>query len=244
VKKFIVGAVVAGTLLIAPGVAGADTSTTTTPSTTAPATTAPSTTAPSTTAPSTTAPAPAATGRREFAAKAKAIAAIDRRLAWLDALTGHINGAQHLSADHKATLLDKINADRLGLRSLRAQIVADDDGPTFRQHAQQIVTDYRVYLLLTPQVHMTIVADAMDNAYERLSAVADKLAAEGKDVTELRARIADAKAHADPVPAHVLPLVPHGYPDNKPVLDAARDDLETARADLKAAVAIARSLSK
>ena len=26
----------------------------------------------------------------------------------------------------------------------------------------KIVTDYRIYLLLTPQVHMTIVADAMD----------------------------------------------------------------------------------
>lgn len=224
-KKLIAGAVVAGTLLITPGVALAQTTSTTT-------------------APSTTAPAPAVTGRHEFAAKAKAIAAIDKRLAWLDVLTGHVNNAKHLTAAHKSTLLDKISADRLGLRSLRAQIVADDDGSTFRQHAQQIVTDYRVYLLLTPQVHMTIVADAMDNAYERLDAVADKLAAEGKDVTELRAKIEDAKAHADPVPGHILPLVPHGYPDNKPVLDQARQDLETARADLKAAVAIARSLSK
>jgi len=230
VKKFIAGAVVAGTLLIAPGAALADTSTTVTPSTTAP---------------STGAPTPAAAGRHEFAAKTKAIAAIDKRLAWLDVLTGHVNAAQHLTADHKATLLDKIDADRRGLRSLRAQIVADDDGPTFRQHAQQIVTDYRVYLLLSPQVHMTIVADAMDAAYARLDTIADKLAAHGKDVTQLRAKIDDAKAHADPVPGHVLPLEPHGYPTvDKPVLDQARIDLKTARADLKDAVAIARSLAK
>ena len=228
-KKLIAGAVVAGTLFLAPGIARADTTTT------------PSTAGPSTAGPSTTSPA---TGRHEFAAKTKAIAAIDKRLAWLDVLAAHVNGAQHLSADHKATLIDKIDADRRGLRSLRAQIVADDDGPTFRQHAQQIVTDYRVYLLLTPQVHMTIVADAMDAAYAKLDAVADKLAAQGKDVTELRAKLADAKAHADPVPGHVLPLVPHGYPDNKPVLDQARTDLKTARADLKDAVAIAKSLSK
>jgi len=227
VKKFIAGAVVAGTLLITPGMALADTSTTVSPSTTTPSTTAPST-----------------AGRHEFAAKTKAIAAIDKRLAWLDVLTGHVNNAKNLSADHKATLLDKIDADRRGLRSLRAQIVADDDGPTFRQHAQQIVTDYRVYLLLTPQVHMTIVADAMDAAYARLDTIAGKLAAHGKDVTQLRAKIDDAKAHADPVPGHVLPLEPHGYPANKPVLDQARTDLKTARADLKEAVAIARSLAK
>ena len=230
-KKFIAGAVVAGTLFVTPGAALADTSTTVTPSTTTP---------PS--APSR--PAPSASGRHEFAAKTKAIAAIDKRLAWLDVLTGHVTNAKNLTADHKATLLDKIDADRRGLRSLRAQIVADDDGPTFRQHAQQIVTDYRVYLLLTPQVHMTIVADAMDAAYAKLDAVADKLAAQGKDVTQLRAKLDDAKAHADPVPGHVLPLVPHGYPDNKPVLDQARTDLKTARADLKEAVAIARSLAK
>ncbi|MBV9933735.1 MAG: hypothetical protein JO367_05485 [Actinobacteria bacterium] len=227
-KKLIAGAVIAGTLLITPGAAMADTSTTTAPTTTP-----------------TSAPAPAATPRHEFAAKTKAIAAIDKRLAWLDVLTGHVNNAKNLSADHKATLLDKIDADRRGLRSLRAQIVADDDGPTFRQHAQEIVTDYRVYLLLTPQVHMTIAADGMDVAYAKLETVADKLAAQGKDVTELRAKIDDAKAHADPVPGHVLPLEPHGYPTvDKPVLDQARTDLQTARADLKAAVAIARSLAK
>jgi hypothetical protein len=229
-KKFIAGALVAGTLLITPGIALADTSTTTAPSTTV-----------TTPAPST---GPAATPRHDFPAKTKALAAIDKRLAWLDVLTGHVNNAKNLSADHKATLLDKISADRLGLTALRAEIVADDDGPTFRQHAQEIVTDYRVYLLLTPQVHMTIVADAMDAAYAKLDAVADKLAAKGKDVTELRAKIEDAKAHADPVPGHILPLVPHGYPDNKPVLLQARTDLQTARADLKAAVAIARSLAK
>lgn len=225
-KKFIAGAVVAGTLFVVPGAAWADTSTTTAPST-------------STSTPS------AATGRHEFAAKTKAIAAIDKRLAWLDVLTGHVDNAKNLTADHKATLLDKIDADRMGLRALRAEIVADDDGPTFRQHAQEIVTDYRVYLLLTPQVHMTIVADAMDAAYAKLDAVADKLAARGKDVTQLRAKLEDAKAHADPVPGHVLPLEPHGYPSvDKPVLDQARTDLKTARADLHDAVAIARSLAK
>ena len=229
-KKLIAGVVVAGTLLIAPGAALADTSTTVSPSTTAPA--------------SPSATAPASTGRHEFAAKSKAIAAIDKRLAWLDVLTGHVDNAKNLTADHKATLLAKIDADRTGLRALRAEIVADDDGPTFRQHAQEIVTDYRVYLLLTPQVHMTIVADAMDAAYAKLDAVADKLAAQGKDVTQLRAKIDDAKAHADPVPGHILPLVPHGYPDNKPVLDQARADLHTARTDLHEAVAIARSLAK
>lgn len=179
---------------------------------------------------------------RAFAAKTRAVAAIDLRLHWLDTLTTQIGAASRLTADHRNALLGKVSADRTGLTNLRSQIEADDDGATFRQHAQQIVTDYRVYLLLTPQVHLTMIADAEEEADAHLSIAADKLAAAGKDVTAVRNDVSAAKAKIDPVVAQVLALAPSGYPGNRSTLTAARDALRSAAAEIKAGAAAARSL--
>jgi len=179
---------------------------------------------------------------RAFAAKARAVAAIDLRLHWLDTLTTQIGAASHLTAGDKSTLVGKVSADRTGLTGLRSQIEADDDGPTFRQHAQAIVTDYRVYLLLTPQVHITMVADALEEADAHLSIAADKLAAAGKEVTAVRSHVDAAKAKIDPVAAQVLALLPSGYPTNQSTLTEARDALRSAAVEIKAGAAAARSL--
>ena len=136
------------------------------------------------------------------------------RPAWRNTLTAQVDTARHLTAEHKATLLARIAAAKT------------DDA-----------------LLLTPLVHMTIVADAEEFADATLSIVADKLAAAGKDVTAVSAKIADAKGKVDPVAAQVLALAPAGYSASQSTLAADRDALMAAGADIKAAAAMARALA-
>jgi hypothetical protein len=106
-----------------------------------------------------------------------------------------------------------------------------------------------VYVLVTPQVHLTIAADRV--AYiatlfspveAKLQAAIDKAKAHGKNVAaaqaaddDLKAKVTAASAAVSGVPAEVLALTPAGYPGNRTTLEAARSSLQTARADLAAA---------
>ena len=138
----------------------------------------------------------------------------DPRPAWRNTLTTQVDTARHLTAEHKTTLLARIAAAK----------TADA-------------------LLLTPLVHMTIVADAEEFADATLSIVADKLAAAGKDVTAVRVKVEDAIGKIDPIATQILALEPAGSSANHATLAADRDALRAAAADIKAAAATARTLA-
>ena len=181
----------------------------------------------------------------------KCTAAIDRRFTTIDQLTNATNAADTLSGDHRATLQVELSADRTGLQGLRAQITAATDLATLKQLCPKIVTDYRVYLLEVPTVHLTIAADREGAAAAHLDSVGTKLndaitkaQAAGKDVgpaptlyADFTARVADAKASSTGVPGAVLPLTPADYNDGSaiPVLNSSRDSLVKGKGDLLAA---------
>lgn len=206
---------------------------------------------------------PAATsGVDPAAVKAKCVAAIQQRLATLDQLTSRVNSAKHLTAGNRATLLADIQSDRTGLTSLEGEINGETTLLQLKVSCPKIVNDYRVYLLLVPQVHMVVAADAgnaaiddFNKATSLLQKAINAASTHGVDPAKVadaqarsadaQAKITDAKAKVDPVVAELVALTPADINNGsaqsvlasaKAALAAARDDLKLARADLAAAV--------
>jgi hypothetical protein len=197
-----------------------------------------------------TAPASAAGTTTAATVKARAHAAIERRLATLADLRSRVTGQARLTSGDRGQLLTQIDADSRGLTALDAKIQADTDRATLRTDVEAIVVDYRVYLLTVPKVHEVIAADTELAAVTRLDAIAARLQAaidaaraHGHDTTRaqadldaMKAKVAAADGAAAPVPGQVLPLTPPNWATaDRPVLEAARTSLVDGRADLAAA---------
>jgi len=123
--------------------------------------------------------------------------------------------------------------------------------------AQSMVDDYRVYLLIEPQAHLTIAMDIETTAAGTLRQVADKLAAAidaakaaGKDVTKAEAGLADlrtqvgaAEAAIDGKADTLLALKPG--PDGNAIraqVGPIREAVRAARTALRKAAADAKAI--
>jgi hypothetical protein len=190
--------------------------------------------------------------------KAVGLCEIDRRFETLDYLGAVVNRVPALTDDHEAALERILANTRAGLRALRAKIEADTTVAELRVDVPKIATDFRVYLLVSRQVHLVIAADAVEAtvrrfgpAIDRLEAAIDRAEAAGKDVTQARELLAmliedvrAADAAVDGVAAEVLVLTPADWNDGtaQPVLRAARHDVAEARDHLRQAVRAARAI--
>jgi hypothetical protein len=185
------------------------------------------------------------------ARKRMATAAITRRvLALRERLTAAKSIVRLSDADRSALttqLQDQIN----GLTNLSARIQGDTDEATLRADSQRIVTDYRVYVLTIPKARGVVVSDIELAAADRLTTLADRLAAAtGQatgDTTEaqsdlglLRSKLTTVTGTVSPLSAGLLELEPAGYPANHAVLEQARQSLRTGRAALADAASLAR----
>ena len=181
--------------------------------------------------------------------KTRGDAEIARRLTTLDQLSHVISDAKHISDGDKTTLTTIVVNDRSGLTTLKTKIDADTDVATARVDVQSIVTSFRVYVLLMPQVHLVRASDVGLDAVTRLDGLAARLQtridadrAAGKDVTRAQASVDDLKAQTKaaagvlaPVPDQVTSLTPPQWPGAQSTLKSARESLRTARHDLQAA---------
>jgi hypothetical protein len=178
------------------------------------------------------------------AVRARCDAAVDQRLATLDRLSAQVKGAVRVPDGDKQALLATIDATRTGLTGLRAEIDGDTELGALRTDCRRIVDDHRVYVLLAPQVRLTLGADLAQQAVGTLDQAIADAAATGKDVTDATARLDDAKAQraaaetlAEGVIDAISPLTPADYNAGtaQPVLAKARTDLKTAVGDLRTA---------
>ena len=180
------------------------------------------------------------------ALKARGDYEIDRRLHTLADLTKRVQNAEHLTAANRDALTQQLAAETSGLTALRAKIDADTDLATLRADLRDIVTQYRVYLLMDPKVHLVVAADralAAADAFDKVFAKLDgKLGVDQAKLADAKAKVADARKQAGGVPGSVIPLQPPDYPGNRPTLVSARDNLRTARQDLRAARAEVQQL--
>jgi hypothetical protein len=205
-----------------------------------------------------TALVPAANGPGATLASVRSFAEceISRRLATLAGLSSRVVASKAITGADAAALGAEIAAEESGLTALKARIDAETTLPALRADLVRIVTEYRVYVLVVPQVNLTIAADAVAAAQARFERIATALTARiaaaqaaGRDVTAARADLAAMNAAVDaaaalvqPLPAQLLALSPAQFnAGTASVIAAARAAIGRARDDLKVAAAAARA---
>jgi hypothetical protein len=197
------------------------------------------------------------TGATVATARAFGDCEINRRFTSLDALAGRITASKVLTSSDAAALQGEVGTTKAGLTSLKATIDAETDLTALKADIAKIAADYRVYLLVTPQVNLISAADGVVAAQARFADVNTKLAARiaadktaGKDTTAaqtaldaMNAAVANAVGLAGPLPAKLLPLTPAQYNSGTagPIITSARTALGQARDQLKAAIADAKT---
>jgi hypothetical protein len=187
---------------------------------------------------------------------ARGNAEISRRLATLGTLSSKINSATKLSSADAATLKNTVSSDTTALTALKTQLDSDTTVTAATSDAQSIITGYRVYALVVPQVNIVKTADDQQVAEGKLSALSTKLSAritaaqqKGTNVTSLQASLSDlnsktsaAQSISSPIETDVIALVPSDYNSNHAVLSGDRTQLQTAQSDIKAAIADSQSI--
>lgn len=182
---------------------------------------------------------------------------IARRLASLTALTAKISAATKLTPSDKATLNTEVSTTTSGLTTLKAKLDAETTVDAARTDAQSILTEYRVYALVLPKVHLVKVADDIQAADTKLTTLAQTLQTRittdksaGKDVSALQtklddmnANIASAQAAASKIETGVIGLQPSDYNTDHALLSGDNTQLKTAHTDNQTAVTDAKSIA-
>jgi hypothetical protein len=182
---------------------------------------------------------------------------IARRITTLDKLTSVVSGSKVLTSSDAVALAAKLTSAKAGLTSLKATVDSATSVEALKADVKKIATDYRVYVLLVPQVHLVSGADGVIASQTRFSDMNTRLAARiatakaaGKDTSvaqghldAMNAAAAQAATLARPIPGRVLPLTPAGWNAGTagPVLTQARTDLVSAREKMRTAMSEARA---
>ena len=182
---------------------------------------------------------------------------INRRFATLTALSSKISASKVMTSSDAAALQSEISSTRSGLTALKATIDAETSIPALKLDIVRIATQFRVYLLVVPQVHLVNAADAVAVAQTKFATVNTNLqarinaenaagkntAAAQADLDAMNASVTAAANLASPLPAALLPLTPAEYNGGTagPILANARTALGQARDDLKSALADAKA---
>ncbi len=158
--------------------------------------------------------------------------AIDKRLAAIQKAVGRLDAAKHLTTAERDALRDRLHHDAAALTALRTQIAATTTVAAARADDRMIVTDYRVYHVLLPQVAIAGRTDALhDSALPHLQKVYDRLAAHGADkarLAELRTMIAAAEQDLNGLADEALAVTPRAYDADHTVMAGLRHRLDDA----------------
>lgn len=169
------------------------------------------------------------------------------RVTALQTLTTTVNGAAHLSSGDQSTLASDLSSDLEGIQALQGQAQQATTCPQLRLVAKEMVRDYRVYMVVTPQVHLTVAADTATWAASYLDEVEPQLqqaltlaSQAGKNVTaaqaaftDMQSQVTTAQSAVSGVASTVLAQNAGGAPANKQVFLGARNSLMSARTDLR-----------
>jgi hypothetical protein len=175
-------------------------------------------------------------------------AAITQRFGQITTLDAQMVAAKALTPAHQAALTSELATSRAGLAGLETQINAATTLTQLLTLCPQIVNNFRIYVLETPKVHLTMGSDRETSVVARLQAVGPKLeaaitAAQGKGqnvgnapalYADFSANVGSAGTLARGVPGEVMTLTPAQYDAGsaKPVLVSAADAVSQAKDDL------------
>jgi hypothetical protein len=181
---------------------------------------------------------------------------ITRRLAQLNKLSSLITASKHLTASDKTTLSGEVTTEISGLTTLKTKLDAETTVAGAGADAKSIITDYRVYALITPKVWLIKTADDQQTAEAKLSALITKFQtritaakSQGKEVTALQTALDDmttqvknSQAICSGIEAKVLPLQPTDFDSDHTILTGDAAQLKTAHAANEAAYTDAKTI--
>ena len=175
------------------------------------------------------------------------------RVTRLNALLAQVQSpGSHLSSSDQAALVSDISGVELpGIQALQPEVQQATTCAELWKYAHEMVYDYRVYVVMTPQTHETITADDetyVDGQITSLEPTVEQAIAwakaHGRDVsgadeafTDLQNQCNAASTAISGTSATLLAQTPAGYPGNASVFVVAHTQETAARNDLKAAYA-------
>jgi hypothetical protein len=191
----------------------------------------------------------------------KSEAAVQARVADLNAILARINAMVNVSATVKASIAASIQTTITNLNTLEAKLATDTTPATMAADAKSVIDTTRVYMLVLPQARILAAADRAQTISQMITALSVKLQtpiaaaqAAGKDMTaitaaqaDISAKVADANVQASAAISAVSGLVPDNgvaatATANTAAIKGARGDLLAAEKDLKAAQADSKSI--
>ncbi|MGC8461389.1 MAG: hypothetical protein ACP5OR_06065 [Candidatus Dormibacteria bacterium] len=164
----------------------------------------------------------------------------------LSTLNLRVSSSTTLTGSDRSALDAIINHAESGMTSLMTQTQQATTDATLKTLANEMVVDYRVYVVVAPQVDLTIINDHEVSVSNRLAnlepAIQNLIALEqqrGKNVDNADATFADYKTNVSNAQeqigqvstATLLGETPQSYPGSSTVFQAARTNLENARTD-------------
>ena len=199
---------------------------------------------------STSTPSPTPkTARTLVSVQAAAKMATDKRETALNAAIAKLDAAKGISASDTATLVDRLNSDLAGMKTIEAKVATDTTLAAASADFTTIFTTYRVFAVAIPQARIVAGIDrATSIDIPKLTASQTKLAAmlAGKDASkstaalqselaDMTTQIAAANTELSGASAKVLAITPADYNTNKTVVTSARASVKTAEDALKRA---------
>ena len=182
-----------------------------------------------------------------------ATARIEGRLSTLHALSLAVGDSKYLTSGEQGTLSKQISSDVSGLTALDSKVAAATTVQDVRADEVAMVDDFRVYLLMAPQVRLTEglaaesdAAATLQKAYVALSDLLAKqsggTATQKSELADLQSQITAAQAAIGDEVASVLAIQPgpnasaiqSALAPAKSAVKTARDDLVKARGDAQA----------
>lgn len=218
------GLLVAGTLVLCPGVVSA-----------APA--------------GASAAAAGCSATRLAAARAAAETALAGRATRLADLLRAVAGASALTATDRSALTTDLDNELSEVQGLQEKVLGETTCAEVAADARAMVVVYRVYVVVTPQVHLTIAADTESAIVNRLEGLEPAITAritaarqKGETVSSAQAtfsdfesQVASAAQSSAGVKAEVLAVTPASYPGCRQTFENARSALASGRTALKQA---------
>ncbi len=164
----------------------------------------------------------------------------------LSTLHLRVNGSPTLTGNDKSALTAIISHAQGGMTTLMSQAQQATTAAELKPIANAMIVDYRVYVVVAPQVDLTIIADRESSVSGRLAnlepAIQNLITLEqqrGKNVSSAEATFADYKTNVSNAQeqigqvstATLLGETPQNYPGSTAVFQGARTSMESARTD-------------
>ncbi len=179
-------------------------------------------------------------------ARAIVMLGLGGRVQQLAALKGTVTRDRAMTAADRATLTTDLANESSGIAALQAKVPTDPTCADVLADGRSMVTDFRVYVVMTPQVRLTAVADTETFLVAQLQLVEPRMDAaittaqqQGLNVTAAQQALADAQHQmtvaaqaAAGISVQVLAFTPASYPGCWSAFPADQQRLQAGSAAL------------